>query len=215
MIRQVNVRHLGQQPYEAVWQQMKSFTEERDESTFDEIWLLEHLPVFTQGQAGKAEHVLAPGDIPVVKSDRGGQVTYHGPGQLVVYLLLDIRRLSLGVRDLVTIIEQVVVRFLASHGIEGTPRKEAPGVYVDGRKVAQLGLRVRRGASYHGLSLNVDMDLEPFSRINPCGYKGLEVIDLKQLGMDITLEQVGQQISALLCDEFGYDAQPVMEVVDD
>ena len=173
--RAVIVRDLGLTRYEPVFADMQSFTEQRGPETPDEIWLTEHEPVFTQGQAGKAEHVLAPGDIPIVQSDRGGQVTYHGPGQITAYLLFDLRRMGLGVRDLVTGIEECMVQTIGLHGIEGKPRPDAPGVYVGGDKIGQLGLRVRRGCSYHGLSLNVDMDLEPFSRINPCGLFGVEV----------------------------------------
>jgi lipoyl(octanoyl) transferase len=179
---EVGVRDLGRSDYSTVFSAMRSFTEARDEATVDELWLTEHDAVFTQGQAGKAEHLLAPGDIPVVQTDRGGQVTYHGPGQIVGYLMFDLRRLGIGVRDLVTGIETAVVKLLADYGIEGAPRADAPGVYVDGAKVAALGLRVRRGCSYHGLSLNVNMDLEPFSRINPCGLLGMEVTQICDLG---------------------------------
>ncbi|MBN7771548.1 lipoyl(octanoyl) transferase LipB [Marinobacter daepoensis] len=169
------VRSLGQQPYMDVWEAMKSFTANRDETTVDELWCLEHPRVFTQGQAGKAEHILLPGDIPVIQVDRGGQVTYHGPGQLVIYLLIDLTRRSFGVRALVTAIEQAIVRTLAQSKIEAAPRADAPGVYVNGAKIASLGLRVRRGCSFHGLALNVNMDMEPFSRINPCGYAGMSM----------------------------------------
>ncbi len=171
----VIVRDLGTTAYEPTFEAMRAFTENRDADTVDEIWLTEHEPVFTQGQAGKAEHVLAPGDIPVVQTDRGGQVTYHGPGQITAYLLFDLRRMKLGVRDLVTGIEVAMVETIKTWGIFGEPRADAPGVYVSGDKIGQLGLRVRRGCSYHGLSLNVDMDLEPFSRINPCGLFGVQV----------------------------------------
>lgn len=167
------VRSLGQQPYMEVWEAMKSFTANRDETTVDELWCLEHPRVFTQGQAGKAEHILLPGDIPVIQVDRGGQVTYHGPGQLVIYLLIDLTRRNFGVRALVSAIEQAIVRTLAESEIEAAPRADAPGVYVSGAKIASLGLRVRRGCSFHGLALNVNMDMEPFSRINPCGYAGM------------------------------------------
>lgn len=160
---------------------MTGFTNQRTPETPDELWLVEHPPVFTQGQAGKPEHLLLPGDIPVVQTDRGGQVTYHGPGQLVAYPLLDLRRLKLGVRDLVTAIEETVVATLASYGIEAYPRPDAPGVYVAGNKIASLGLRVRRGCSFHGVALNVDMDLEPFQRINPCGYQGLAMTQMRDL----------------------------------
>jgi lipoyl(octanoyl) transferase len=176
------LRELGRRDYLPTWQAMQAFTDRRDVATPDELWLVEHPPVFTQGMNGKPEHLLDPGDIPVVPVDRGGQVTYHGPGQLVVYPLLDLRRRHLGVRDLVQRLEFAVIDLLAGYGIEALGRRDAPGVYVDGRKVASLGLRVRRGCSYHGLSLNVDMDLAPFARINPCGYAGLEVTRTVDLG---------------------------------
>jgi lipoyl(octanoyl) transferase len=161
---------------------MQAFTEQRNDATRDEIWLLEHPPVFTLGMNGKAEHVLAAGDIPVVNIDRGGQVTYHGPGQLVVYPLLDLRRLKLGVRDLVIALENAIVATVAHWGIKAIGKRDAPGVYVDGKKLASIGLRIKRGCSYHGLALNVAMDLSPFKRINPCGYQGLEVTQLSKLG---------------------------------
>ena len=167
------IRQLGLQPYEPVSQAMHEFTDARDEDTLDEIWLVEHHPVFTQGQAGKAEHVLVPGDIPVIQSDRGGQVTYHGPGQQVMYVLLDLKRRKLGVRELVTLLEQTVVNTLAEYSIESHPRADAPGVYVGERKICSLGLRIRKGCSFHGLALNIAMDLTPFLRINPCGYAGM------------------------------------------
>ena len=175
------VHDLGRTAYAPVFERMQRFTETRDAATADELWLTEHDPVFTQGQAGQTEHLLAPGDIPVLQSDRGGQVTYHGPGQITAYLMFDIRRLGIGVRDLVTGIEESMVRTLADYGIVAAPRADAPGVYVDGNKIGSLGLRVRRGCSYHGLSLNVDMDLEPFARINPCGLAGLEVTQMRDL----------------------------------
>ncbi len=176
----MRVRKLGLVDYRESWQAMQAFTDERGPDTEDELWLLQHPSVFTQGQAGKKEHLLVPGEIPVVQSDRGGQVTYHGPGQWLVYLLLDLRRQQLGVRDLVDLIEQSIVSVLGRLDIVAQPRRDAPGVYVDGAKIASLGLRVRRGCSYHGLALNVDMDLEPFSRINPCGYEGLEVTTIRR-----------------------------------
>lgn len=169
---------LGREEYGPVWERMRTFTDTRGPDTPDEIWLVEHPPVFTQGQAGKPEHLLGPGEIPVVQTDRGGQVTYHGPGQLVAYPLLDLRRLKMGVRDLVTALEQTLVSLLASYGIEAYARPDAPGVYVEGAKIASLGLRVRRGCSFHGLALNVAMDLEPFARINPCGYEGLAMVQM-------------------------------------
>jgi lipoyl(octanoyl) transferase len=172
--------------------------------TLDELWQVEHLPVFTQGLAGKAEHLLAPGDIPVIKADRGGQVTYHGPGQVVVYCLLDVRRLGLSVRGLVTALEQAVMELLATYGVAAQARPDAPGVYVDGAKVASLGLRIRQGRSYHGLSLNVDMDLEPFTRINPCGYPGLRVTQLRDLGVFLTPAAVAEELLLVLGRQFGY-----------
>ncbi|MDO8909581.1 MAG: lipoyl(octanoyl) transferase LipB [Pseudohongiella sp.] len=175
------IRQLGLTDYEPIWRAMQSFTSTRQEHAPDELWVLSHRPVFTQGQAGKAEHVLAPGDIPVVQIDRGGQVTYHGPGQLVVYLLIDVRRAGIGVRELVSMIELAIIEALSAVKIEAGLKAGAPGVYVGESKIASLGLRIRRGCSYHGMSLNVAMDLEPFTRINPCGYQGLavtQVIDL-------------------------------------
>lgn len=176
----VIVRQLGRQGYEPIWQAMKTFTDARDEHSYDEIWLVEHEPVFTQGQAGKAEHVLAPGDIPVVQVDRGGQVTYHGPGQQVVYFLLDLRRKKFGVRELVTALETAVVDTCAHYDVQAAPRADAPGVYLiagpnTGAKICSIGLRVRHGCTFHGIAFNIHMDLEPFFRINPCGYQGLEM----------------------------------------
>ncbi|MEH0886087.1 lipoyl(octanoyl) transferase LipB [Enterobacter sp. UNJFSC 003] len=174
------VRHLGLQPYEPVSQAMHDFTDSRDDTTPDEIWLVEHLPVFTQGQAGKTEHLLMTGDIPVIQSDRGGQVTYHGPGQQVMYVMLNLKRRKLGVRELVTLLEQTVVNTLAEYGIDAHPRADAPGVYVGEMKICSLGLRIRRGCSFHGLALNINMDLTPFQRINPCGYAGMEMTQMRQ-----------------------------------
>ena len=191
-------RWLGRVDYAPTLAAMQRFTDERDAGTADEIWLLEHPPVFTLGMAADRAHVLAAGDIPVVQTDRGGQVTYHGPGQLVMYPLLDVRRLGLSVRGLVQHLEQSVIELLRPHGIAALGRRDAPGVYVDGRKLASVGMRIRRGASYHGLALNVDMDLEPFSRINPCGMTGLEVTHLAALGMKGTVEAVGAQLAPLL-----------------
>jgi lipoyl(octanoyl) transferase len=179
---QIVIRKLGLQDYEPVWRAMQDFTDTRDETTNDEIWFCEHHSVFTLGLNSAPEHLLAPGDIPVVQIDRGGQVTYHGPGQLMVYPLVDIRRANIGVRDLVTALEQCVVDLAKEFDIEAASRCDAPGVYVDGVKLASVGLRIRRGASFHGMALNVNVDLEPFSRINPCGFQGLEVTDLSRLG---------------------------------
>lgn len=200
----LRVRVLGQQDYVPVWQQMQAFTQGRDSHSPDEIWLVEHAPVFTLGRNGKMEHVLAPGDIPVIPIDRGGQVTYHGPGQLVVYLLLDIRRKDLGVRELVVQIEQSVIDLLADYGVVAEGDRDAPGVYVQGRKIAALGLRVAKGCTYHGLSLNVDMDLEPFQRINPCGYAGLQVTQCKALGIGQTPLELASELCLLLAKRLQY-----------
>jgi lipoyl(octanoyl) transferase len=197
------VRELGITEYRNVFTAMQAFTEARTGATPDEIWLTEHQPVFTQGQAGKVEHLLAPGTIPVVQTDRGGQVTYHGPGQLVGYLMFDIRRLGISVRGLVTGIEQAVVRVLGEYGIASAPRPDAPGVYVGGAKIASLGLRVRRGCAYHGLSLNVDMDLEPFGRINPCGLLGMQVTQLCDLAGPVAMTDVTDRLLAALADVYG------------
>jgi lipoyl(octanoyl) transferase len=194
------IRQIDVQNYEQIWQCMQSFTDHRNENTQDELWLVEHAPVFTQGQAGKEEHLLNTGDIPVVKVDRGGQVTYHGPGQLVIYLLLDLRRRKLGVRELVTKIEESIVALLSEYDIEAYAKPDAPGVYVDNRKVASLGLRVRKGCSFHGLALNVDMDLEPFLRINPCGYAGMEMVQTKQLGGPNTVDEAGDKLAHILAN---------------
>lgn len=201
----VIVRALGRQPYRPTFERMQAFTNNRDAGQVDEIWVLEHDPVFTQGQAGKAEHLLSPGDIEVVQVDRGGQVTYHGPGQLVIYLLLDLRRNKLGIRDLVNLMEQSVVDLLADYGVSAAARADAPGVYVDDKKICSLGLRVRRGCSFHGLALNVDMDLTPFLRINPCGYAGMEMAQLAQYRADIDMWNVAGQLVAYLTKRIGYN----------
>jgi len=199
----VRVRHLGLQDYDAVYQRMTAFTADRDEQTVDELWFLQHPKVFTQGQAGKAEHVLMPGDIPVVQSDRGGQVTYHGPGQLVVYLMVDIKRKGLGPRQLVSAIEEAIVATLKEWHIDSAPKADAPGVYTNERKIASLGLRIKQGRSFHGLALNIDMDLEPFLRINPCGYAGMQMTQVvDETDQAVTLEDMAaalqQQLVALL-----------------
>ena len=196
------LRELGLVDYEPTLAAMQQFTDTRTPDTPDELWLLQHPPVFTQGQAGKAEHVLAPGDIPVIQVDRGGQVTYHGPGQWVLYLLVDLRRHHLGVRDLVDLIEHSVQQLLQRYGISAAAQSGAPGVYVAGHKIASLGLRVRRGCSYHGLSLNVDLDLEPFQRINPCGFKDLQVTSMRQLlpGADFDMDSVGRALLSVVAD---------------
>ncbi len=185
---------LGREDYVPLWYAMQALTDERDESTPDEIWFCEHPPVFTMGLNAAEEHLLAPGDIPVVQIDRGGQVTFHGPGQLMVYPLIDIRRANIGVRTLVTALEQSVVDLVSEFGVEAAAKAEAPGVYVNEAKLASVGLRIRRGSSFHGMALNVDADLEPFARINPCGYKGLEMTDLKTLGIELDLEQTADRL---------------------
>lgn len=189
------VKRLGRVEYEPTWQAMLAFTASRQPATPDELWLVEHPPVYTLGQAGKPEHILRDVGIPVVKIDRGGQVTYHGPGQVVIYLLLDLTRLKIKVRELVTAIEQAVINFLAAHGIAAERQAGAPGVYVGEAKIAALGLKIKNGCCYHGLSLNVDMDLSPFTAINPCGYAGLKVIQTTDLNVPLTPEQAGEQLS--------------------
>ncbi len=196
-------RDLGRTSYTTTFEAMRSFTSARTTETADEIWFTEHDPVFTQGQAGKAEHVLAAGDIPVVQSDRGGQVTYHGPGQITGYLMLDLHRLGLSVRGLVSGIEESCVRTLADYGLAGAPRPDAPGVYIHGTKIASLGLRVRRGCSYHGLALNVAMDLMPFNQINPCGMTGMQVTDMQMFVPGIQIEEVKSKLLEHLLVVYG------------
>lgn len=192
------VRRPGRVPYEPTWRAMQDFTAQRDASTPDELWLVEHPPVYTLGQAGKAEHLLHVTDIPLVKIDRGGQITYHGPGQVVGYLLLDLHRRGLKVREMVNLLEQALIDCIADYGLDARRKDGAPGVYIDGAKVAALGLRVKHGCSYHGLSLNVDMDLSPFTAINPCGYAGLKVIQTKDFNVPLTPAQAGAQLSQYL-----------------
>jgi lipoyl(octanoyl) transferase len=199
------VRRLGRVAYEPTWRAMQAFTEARDEATPDELWFLEHDPVFTQGLNGKAEHLLTPGEIPVVGIDRGGQVTYHGPGQLVMYALVDLRRGGIGVRQLVVALENAVVALAGRHGIAAAGRREAPGVYVGPRKLASIGLRIKRGCSYHGLALNVDMDLAPFGRINPCGMAGLAMTDLVAEGAATDLADAAVALAPLAAGELGLD----------
>lgn len=198
------IKQLGLQDYETSWQRMRTYTDSRGTRDSDQLWLLEHLPVFTLGQAGKSEHLLNPGRIPVVKTDRGGQVTYHGPGQLIAYLMLDLRRARLGVRGLVSQLEQAVITLLSDYQIQASARPDAPGVYVEEKKIASLGLRIRHGCSFHGLSLNVDMDLEPFSRINPCGHPGLAVTQLADLGVTPDLPALGLELARHLASGLGY-----------
>ena len=205
----LRVRELGRQPFEAVWREMEALTDGRGPDHPHELWLLEHDPVFTLGQAGKPEHVLAPGDIPVVRTNRGGQVTYHGPGQLVAYPLLDLRRLGLGVREFVCRIEQALIDTLATWDIVAVRKEGAPGVYVNGAKIGALGLRVRRGCSFHGLAFNVGMDLEPFQRINPCGYQGLQVTSVVNCGGPGTLDEVKPVLVEKLAEQLGLESSRV------
>lgn len=210
---QLLVRQLGRRPYQPVWDAMKAFTDSRTPDTPDEFWVVEHDPVYTQGQAGKAEHLLAPGDIPVVQSDRGGQVTYHGPGQLVLYVLVDVRRSKLTVRELVTCLETAIINTLARSGISAYAKADAPGVYVKHElgismqteaKVASLGLRIRKGCSFHGLALNVDMDMTPFLRINPCGYAGMAMTQTSALGGPRSVAEAQSILVAELASLIGY-----------
>ena len=210
MSQGLGVRDLGVLDYEPTWRAMQRFTDGRGPDTVDQVWLVQHPAVFTQGQSGKPEHLLLPGDIPVVQVDRGGQVTYHGPGQLVAYLLLDVRRLGFGVRELVTRIEQCLIELLASYGVTAAAKPEAPGVYVDGAKIASLGLRIRNGRSFHGLALNVDMDLSPFKRINPCGYAGLAMTQLRDQAGPIEFAEVSARLRAQLVKHLDYAEQTTL-----
>lgn len=201
---QLIVRHLGQQPYEPVWRAMTAFTDQRNDQTIDEFWLVQHPPVFTQGQAGKPEHILAAGDIPIVQVDRGGQVTYHGPGQQIIYLLLNIRRMGIGVRELVTRIEQSIIDTLAELDIPAHTLAGAPGVYVGNAKIAALGLRIRKGCSFHGLALNIAMDTTPFQRINPCGYAGMAVTQIGDFVTTPDMVTISDRLVNLLSAQMGY-----------
>lgn len=192
----MHIENLGLRPYQEIWDAMRACTAARDADSADQIWLVQHPPVYTQGQAGKPEHLLAPGDIPVIQIDRGGQITYHGPGQTVMYLLLDLRRAGIGIRALVSLIEESVIGYLQELGIRAQSRIDAPGVYVDGKKIASLGLRVRGGCTYHGVALNVDMDLEPFSRINPCGLVGMQMTQLRDLDVALDADAAGTALAA-------------------
>lgn len=196
------MRELGLKPYLPVWEEMKQFTQLRTPDTQDECWLLEHLPVYTQGQAGKSEHVFNPGSIPIIQSDRGGQVTYHGPGQLVAYLLINLHRRNIGIRTLVTKLENVLIQLLAEYGISATTRCKAPGVYVNNKKIASIGLRVKNGCTYHGIALNVSMDLNPFNGINPCGFASLEMAQISDFIKDITVYDVNSRIKIIFSNEF-------------
>lgn len=204
------VRSLGRRDYEPLWRSMQQLTDARTATTADEIWFTEHPPVYTLGLNASRDHLLSPGDIPVVQIDRGGQVTYHGPGQLMIYPLLDIRRAGIGVRPLVTALEKAAVRLAADHGIEARCRADAPGVYVDGKKLASVGLRIRRGASYHGMALNVDADLAPFAGINPCGFQGLEVTSLAKLGITAAAAEIEEHLLGHLLEELGFTARPLL-----
>ena len=203
----LTIRHLGLQDFTVTYEAMKAFVEQRDDNSGDEIWFLEHNPIFTQGQAGKPNHILEPGDIPVIKTDRGGQVTYHGPGQITAYLMIDLKRLKIGVRDLVTLMEQAIVDCLKHWNIEASPRSDAPGVYTsDGHKIASLGLRIRKGSSYHGLNFNIDMDMTPWQRINPCGL-GVEMTQLADLVKPSpSKHQVIDKLAELLQLGLGYNS---------
>ena len=211
----LSVRLLGRTDYGIVWDDMKSFTNGRDDSTQDQLWVTEHNPVFTLGQAAKQQHLLMPGDIPVVKTDRGGQVTYHGPGQIVAYLLRDLRNRGDTVHEFVSGLEQAMIEMLASYGIDAVRRQGTPGVYVDGRKIGAPGLRIRRGCSYHGLSLNVAMDLEPFSRINPCGLIGMEVAQVADFAPDVELDEAVQTLIRSICNQFCYTSSHCMQRIED
>jgi len=199
------IRALGTQPYSEIWNAMKQFTDKRTHDTPDEIWLLQHPPVYTQGQAGKPEHILNPGHIPIVQSDRGGQVTYHGPGQLIAYILMDIQRRKLGVRSLVCELERILIRLLNAFGLLAETKPGAPGVYINHTKIASIGLRVRKGCTYHGLALNINMDLKPFLGINPCGYSGLNMTQLSEHHPEINIQQVEAQLSSLFSTHFEED----------
>jgi len=210
----IAIRELGRQDYVPLWQAMQRFTDTRAESTPDEIWFTEHPPVFTMGINASEDHLLAPGDIPVVQIDRGGQVTFHGPGQLMIYPLLDLRRSNKGVRTLVTALEQSVVDLAADFGVAAASRADAPGVYVDGDKLASIGLRIRRGCSFHGMALNIDVDLEPFSRINPCGFAELQMTDFRRLGIDLDLESAWPQLLPHFLRHLGFESAATVRVAD-
>ncbi|WP_115332535.1 lipoyl(octanoyl) transferase LipB [Legionella busanensis] len=196
------IRHLGLQDYLSTWEKMKQFTLSRVPTTIDECWLLEHPAVYTQGQAGKAEHIINPGNIPIIQSDRGGQVTYHGPGQIVAYLLMDLNRRGLSIRALVNHLEQILISLLTQHSILAATQEKAPGVYVDGKKIASLGLRVKNGCTYHGIALNVNMDLTPFAGINPCGFDKLKMTQISDYVPDINFAEINNQLAELLSSSF-------------
>ena len=204
------IRDLGTQDYEPIWQAMQTFTAERDETTPDELWCLEHPPIFTMGLNGKKEHLLNIKNIPVINIDRGGQVTYHGPGQLIIYTLIDLKRLNLGVKDLVSAIEKSIIHLLKKYGINAQGKENAPGVYVNNEKIAALGLRIKRNKSYHGLSLNIEMDLAPFQQINPCGYEGMAVTQIKDLKPTLNSSNIKTELSLLLSQLLGYDKDSII-----
>lgn len=199
-IAPIELKYLGLSEYEPVWRAMQKFTDDRNENTTDELWIVEHPPVFTQGQAGKPEHILNSGEIPIIQVDRGGQVTYHGPGQIVIYPLIDLKRHKIGIKALVNGIEESLIQTMAEYGVVAKRKEKAPGVYVEGKKIASLGLRVRKGCTFHGLAFNIRMDLEPFLRINPCGYAGLEVTQLSELNNSIEFDKVQDQLIKQLCE---------------
>lgn len=207
MLNEPFIRWLGMQDYQSCWDKMRVFTNQRDANTPDEIWVLEHPPVFTQGQNGKPEHVLQPGNIPVIKTDRGGQVTYHGPGQLIIYPLIDIQRRKINVRQLVTLLENTVIALLKQYKIQGIAKREAPGVYVNQKKICSIGLRIRRGYSYHGLALNVAMDLEPFSRINPCGFSELKMTQLSERVNSVNINEIGIHLTGHLIKNLAHSME--------
>lgn len=205
--KRLRIRQRGLCEYEPIWHEMQAFTQQRQPDTPDELWLLQHPPVFTLGRNAKPEHLLDPGDIPVIPIDRGGQVTYHGPGQLMVYTLADLKRLGMGIREFVTALEQTVIDLLGEYQIEARGRRDAPGVYVEDAKIAALGLRVKQGCTYHGLALNIDMDLSPFARINPCGYAGMPVTQMRELGVGDSLEAISDRFVAHLLTNLGYNGR--------
>ncbi|ADZ90748.1 lipoyl(octanoyl) transferase LipB [Marinomonas mediterranea] len=211
MSKELIVRDIGLVEYEKTWEEMKDFTQTRTKEQPDQIWLLEHPPLFTQGQAGKEEHLIETGDIPVIQADRGGQVTYHGPGQLIAYVMIDLKRLGMGVRELVSALENAVAAVLKKYDIDAYPKPDAPGVYVNEMKVSSLGLRVRRGCSFHGLALNVDMDLTPFLRINPCGYQGLQMIDMKRLNSTVLMSDVKKDMALELATHLGFQSPMIQK----
>lgn len=203
-VASIKLKYLGKSEYEPVWRSMQAFTDNRDQETLDELWVVEHFPVFTQGQAGKSEHILNAGDIPIIQVDRGGQVTYHGPGQIVIYPLIDLKRHKIGIKALVNGIEEALIQTMKEYGVDAKRKEKAPGVYVGGKKIASLGLRVRKGCTFHGLAFNVRMDLEPFLRINPCGYAGLEVTQLHALNSLVEFDKVQEVLIKKLCEALNF-----------